>query len=127
MKELPAELVNHVRANLTLTKTDEEEELMKILKSSMALLPQLPTQNFIPCYGLLPLISEVEEECKSCGKKKKVIKKTYFTITDLVQDNHFLPSQHAEIHIKFKSKKELEEFHHNFEETNQNNDRLMIS
>jgi hypothetical protein len=87
MKELPAELVEHVRSNLTLTKTDEEEELMKILKSSMALLPQLPTQNFIPCYGLLPL------------------NKTYFTITDLVQDNHFLPSQQAEMHVKFKSKK----------------------
>ena len=75
----------------------------------MALLPQLPTQNFIPCYGLLPL------------------NKTYFTITDLVQDNHFLPSQQAEMHVKFKSKKELEEFHHNFEETNPNNDRLMVS
>lgn len=109
MKELPAELVKHVRENLTLTKTDEEEELMKILKSSMALLPQLPTQNFIPCYGLLPL------------------NKTYFAITDLVQDNHFLPSQHAETQVKFKTKNQLEDFYNNFEEANPNNDRLMVS
>ena len=71
LKELPSELIILIREQ---PGSSIEDEILRILKPSMDLLPQLPTQNYIPCYGILP------------------INNTYFTITDLVENNNFLPS-----------------------------------
>lgn len=50
-----------------------------IIKSWLDIQPQIPSQNFVNCYGITR------------------IKDNIYMITDLVQDNEFLPSQKAEI------------------------------